>query len=74
MEAEDVVCGVLTPTVPGWRYQNCLSSGGKWFCLLQYNATEYAALAQMAQHTPLEDLEQFCVKPTLGDAMRHFEC
>ena len=48
-----------------------MSAGGKWFCPLQCNTVGYAAFAQMAQHAPVEDLEQFWVKLSLRDAMRH---
>lgn len=73
-EARDVVCGVLSLMALGWKYQNCLSAGGKRFCPLQYNTVVYAAFARMAQHAPLGDLEQVWVKLSLRDAMRHFEC
>lgn len=45
---------------------------GKWFCLLQWNKNEYAAFTQLAQHAPVEDLEQFLVRLGLTDALRHY--
>lgn len=53
VEAQNVVCGVPSPTVLGWRYQNCLSAGRKWFCPLQCNTVGYAAFAHMAQRAPV---------------------
>lgn len=69
VEAQDILCVVLSSTVLGWRYQNCLSAGGKWFCPLQYNTPGYVAFAQMVKHASVGDLEQFWVNLNLRDAM-----
>lgn len=47
VEAQDVLCRVMSPMGVGGRCQNCLSAVGKCFCLLQYNATGFVAFVQV---------------------------
>lgn len=48
VEAQNVLCGVMSPMGVGGTFHSCLSPVGERFCLLQYNTIGFVAFVQVA--------------------------